>query len=356
MTTVISAVIVLGVLIFVHELGHFLVAKWAGVGVTTFSLGFGPRLFGFKRGETDYRLSAIPLGGFVRMVGEDPTEEVTPEEADRSFSLKPVGWRLAIVAAGPLSNLLFAVVAYFLVMALWGLPVLTSRVGQVVPDQPGAAAGLKAGDMVRTIDGQTMKNWADMVEAVQNSEGKVLHLEVERDGRTISFDVKPDRVEAKNIFGESTEVWRLGLMASSEVVTWKLSLGEAFVESFAKTYEASRLIFLTVVKLVQAKVSPKTLGGPIFIAQVAGEAARQGLDSLLEFAALISVNLAILNFLPMPPLDGGQIFFFLVEAVRRKPVSVRVREKFQQVGVVLLVALMVMVFYNDIARLITQNG
>ena len=344
--------IVLGLLIFVHELGHFLVAKRAGVGVTTFSLGFGPRLFGLKRGGTDYRLSAIPLGGFVRMVGEHPGEEVAPEDIPRSFSHKPVAWRLAIVAAGPLSNVIFAFVAYYLVLLLWGLPTMTTLVGDVVKDQPAALAGVQKGDRVLAIGGQAVEHWGEMVKAIQSSKGQPVDVSLDRRGRQVTVTLQPLPVKVTDIFGEEHEVYRVGIMGGGEALTKPVGPVEAVGLALNKTYLAGELIAVSVVKMVQRKVAMDTLGGPIMIAQVAGEAARHGLAPLLDLAALLSVNLAILNLLPIPALDGGHVFFFLFEALTRRPVSLAVREKAQQVGMALLILLMVFIFYNDIARLL----
>ncbi|MCF8032183.1 MAG: RIP metalloprotease RseP [Desulfarculaceae bacterium] len=342
----------LGVLIFVHELGHFLVAKKAGVGVSTFSLGFGPRLIGFKKGETDYRISAIPLGGFVRMVGESPSDEVSPEDEAKSFSHKPVGWRLAIVSAGPLSNIAFALIAYFMLMLVWGLPTLTTQVGDVLAGSPALEAGLQKGDTITAINGQPVSQWTDMVRLIQGSGGKPLSVSLARgrDQRTVT--IHPREEETTDIFGEKHRVFRVGIVASQEMVIQDVGLGQAAIMALKKTYWAGELIVMSVVKIIQAKVSVDNLGGPIMIAQVAGEAASQGLAPLISLAALISVNLAILNLLPIPALDGGHIFFFLIEAVTRRPVSVVMREKAQQVGMVVLILLMVFIFYNDIARIV----
>lgn len=350
--TLVSAIIVLGILIFVHELGHFLVAKKAGVGVKVFSLGFGPRLVGFKKGETDYRLSAIPLGGFVRMVGENPSDEVSPEEEAQSFAHKPVGWRLAIVAAGPLSNIAFALIVYFGVLLIWGLPTITTQVGGVMPNSPALAAGVQKGDKVLAINGQATADWGDMVRAIQKSAGKPLKITLERNRGRKDLTIIPRQEEVTDIFGEKHQVFRVGIAASPETVSRQVSLWEATTLALRKTYWAGELIIMSVVKIIQAKVSVENLGGPIMIAQVASEAAAHGLAPLLDLAALISVNLAILNLLPIPALDGGHIFFFLFEAVTRRPVSLATREKAQQVGMVLLILLMVFIFYNDIARLL----
>lgn len=356
MITVLSAVVVLGILIFVHELGHFLLAKRAGVGVKTFSLGFGPRLFGFKRGGTDYRVSAIPLGGFVRMVGEHPGEEIDPEDIPRSFTHKPVGWRLAIVFAGPGANLVFAFLVYYLLLWGLGLPTMTTLVGDVLKDQPAGLAGLQKGDRVLAVDGQATAHWGELVAAIQGSQGKAVSLSVDRQGRQLELSLTPQPVQVTDIFGEPQRVYRVGIVAGGEVFTRPVGPGQALEMAWRKTYMAGEIIVLSVVKLVERKVAMDSLGGPILIAQVAGEAARHGLAPLMDLAALLSVNLAILNLLPIPALDGGHLFFFLWEAVTRRPVSVAVREKAQQVGLLLLIMLMAFIFYNDIARLVAGGS
>ncbi len=353
MVTLISAGILLGVLVFVHELGHFILAKKAGVGVTTFSLGFGPRLIGFKKGETDYRISLIPLGGFVRMVGENPGEEVDPADKDRAFSEKPVGWRLAIVGAGPLSNIALALVLYYLVLVIWGIPTLTTLVGGVKPGSPAALAEIQKGDRVLAINEKPMPYWDDMVEIIQNSGGKPVKVEFQRGKEIITSEMQPKMVEFTDIFADTHRIYQVGMMSGGEIISLDVGPLEAIGMSFERAYRAGEIIALSVYKIITQQVPADNIGGPIMIAQVAGEAVRHGLAPYMNLAGLISVNLAILNLLPIPALDGGHLFFFLIEAVRRKPVAIKWREKAQQMGMALLLLLMVFVFYNDISRLVT---
>lgn len=356
MITILSAILVLGVLIFVHELGHFLVAKRCGVGVTVFSLGFGPALFSFTRGETNYRLSAIPLGGYVRMVGEDPTEEVEPEVRERSFTHKSPGRRLAIVAAGPVFNVLFAIVVYFMLAAVIGVPQLGTVVGGVRENQPAALAGLQKDDLILAINGQPVRLWSEMVDEVRQSGGAPLTFLVERDGREMEFSMSPIVEDDKNVFGEDIRVYRVGIEASAKgLYTEDVSLAGAIKVSLQKTWEAGTLIFTSVVKLVSGSIPLDSMGGPVKIAQIAGEAASYGLAALASLAALLSVNLAILNLLPIPALDGGHLLFFGVEAITKRKPSMRFMARAQQIGVLLLVTLMVVVLYNDIAGLIRGN-
>lgn len=355
MSTILIALVFLGILIFVHELGHFLVAKWAGVGVKVFSLGFGARLGGFKRGRTDYRVSLVPLGGYVRMVGESPNEEVEPEDVAYSFRHKPVKWRAAIVAAGPLANLIFAILVFYLLLTGWGLTDLSTRVGQVQAGWPAAEAGLQKDDVIKAINGQPTRSWAEMVGIIKGGNGQEMKLTVLRDGKLLQLRLRPRPAQASNLFGEPYQTHRIGIVASQEVVVEEVGLLPAIGLALEKTYQAGELVVLSVIKVIQRKVSMDNIGGPILIAQAAGEAARHGLAPLLSLAALISVNLAILNLLPIPILDGGHLFFFLIEALTRRPVSTVVREKAQQVGMAVIIMLMAVLFYNDIARLITST-
>jgi regulator of sigma E protease len=342
------AIVVLGVLIFVHELGHFLVAKRAGVRVLKFSLGFGPRLWGFRRGETDYLVSAIPLGGYVKMLGEDPREEGVEDE--RSFSAKPVGWRSLIILAGPGSNLLLAI-AIFWVVFMVGYPALGTRIGEVMKGFPAQAAGLQRGDRIVSIDGRWVEKWEDLAREVHQRPGRPVRLTVERGGGRFDLTVVPRATKQRNIFGEEQDVGLLGIAPAEEFLTERADPITAFGRAIYKTYDLSLLIVLTFVKLVQGVVPAKTIGGPLLVAQMAGEQARAGFLNLLFFTALLSINLAILNLLPIPILDGGHLLFALIEAVRGRPVSLRRREMAQQVGLVLLVALMIFAFYNDVFRL-----
>ncbi len=348
-----SALVALGILIFVHELGHFLVAKRAGVKVNVFSLGFGPKLLGARWGETEYRLSAVPLGGYVRMVGESPGEEVDPAELGRSFAAKPLAWRVAIVAAGPIANLLLALAVYYGVLLAWGIPSLTTLVGEVLPERPAALAGIQKGDRVLAVNDQPVEEWGAMVAAIQQHGDRPLEIVVDREGQWRKLTLTPQRETATDLFGESREVFRVGIVASQETRISELSAGEALPWAVRKTYLAGEIIFISVLKIIERKVSVDNLGGPILIAQAASEAARHGLAPFLDLLALISVNLAVLNLLPIPALDGGHLFFFLCEAIRRKPLSERARDRAQQVGMAVLLLLMTFLFYNDIARIVT---
>ena len=348
--SIFSLIIVLGVLIFFHELGHFLVARLLGVGVEKFSLGFGPKLVGKKIGITEYRISAIPLGGYVKMVGESPDSELDPSDIPISFTHKHVFKRILIVAAGPLFNILLALIIFFGIFQISGLLILKPGIGDVNEGTPAYTAELKKDDLVVSIDGADISSWEDMANAIMASKGKTLAISVLRGDTILTKNVTPELKQFKNIFNEDVDRYVIGITASGEVFRKDLNFFQAFSESFIQTYQITALTIKGVVKLFQGTVSPKTLGGPIMIAQMAGQQAKEGAVNLIFFIALISINLAILNFLPIPVLDGGHLLFFFIEAVKGRPVSVKVREISQQAGIFVLILLMIYVFYNDIAR------
>ncbi len=345
-----ALVIVLGVLIFFHELGHFLVARLLGVGVETFSLGFGPKMIGKKIGITDYRISAIPLGGYVKMVGEQPDADLDPADIPLSFTHKNVFKRILIVAAGPFFNILLALIIFYGIFQISGMLILKSSIGEVNEGTPAYRTGLKKGDLVVSIDGVKILSWEDMAKMITTSKGKTLSISVIRSNSMRVVDVTPEPKIFKNIFNEDIERYVIGVTASGDFFTKDLNVFQALSQSFIQTYQITALTIKGVVKLFQGTVSPKTLGGPIMIAQMAGQEARAGVVNFIFFIALISINLAILNFLPIPVLDGGHLLFFFVEAVTGRPVSIKIREIAQQAGIFVLILLMIYVFYNDIAR------
>ena len=343
-----AAVIGLGLLIVFHEFGHFIVAKLSGVGVLTFSVGFGPKLWVKKVGETEYALSAFPLGGYVKMVGEDPDEQVQETDIDKSFAHKSLLTRTAIVFAGPGFNLLLAVLLLMAVFTFYGLPVMSTQVSGVEKGSPAEIAGLAKGDQIAAIDGVPVNEWEELSQKIKSSGGKPLNLQIRRGAEVINITVQPIKKEGRTIFGEPKEDWVIGI--GSQVTIEKGKPGLAVVRGVYQTYEYSKLTLLAFYKMIVGDVSPRNIGGPILIAQMAGQQAQEGLGSFLAFLAILSINLGVLNLLPVPVLDGGHLVFFAVEAIIRKPVSVKYREMAQQVGICLLVLLMVYAFYNDIAR------
>ncbi|MGW8194028.1 MAG: RIP metalloprotease RseP [Desulforhopalus sp.] len=355
MNTVFSFILVLGLLIFVHELGHFLFAKLFGVRVLKFSLGFGPRVAGKVIGETEYVISAFPLGGFVKMYGENPDEQqVSDEDRSVSFAHKRVWQRFFIVLAGPIFNLLFSVFLFFMVFALVGVPtsVDTTRIGKVSENSPAAQAGLQVDDTVFEIDGKKTMSWLDVLEAVKGSNGKPLSVTVMRNGKRVMMEVVPAIDSVKNVFGEEVEKrYMIGIVKADDLTYEKSGLFESLRNACLQTWMYISLTVVGFVKIVQQVVPASEIGGPILIAQIAGEQMRAGWLNLVYFMGLLSVNLGILNLLPIPVLDGGHLVFLTIEGLRRKPLDERAQIIAQQVGIGLLGSLMIFVFYNDIVRL-----
>ena len=353
-SNILIAILILGLLIFVHELGHFAVAKWSGVTVLRFSLGFGPRLLAWRRGVTEYAVSAIPLGGYVKMLGDDPEDDVPVVDSAHAFSQQPLSTRAAIVLAGPMMNLLTACVAFSLVFALYGAgtPTEASKIGGVMEGMAAAKAGLRRGDTIVAVDGKPIATWEELSQAVRASGGKALGMEVRREDGTVErVTTIPEERPEKSVFGEEIgKAYLIGIERFVEIAP--VSLASAVGLGFYETYFWVKMTLLSVVKIFQGSVSARDLGGPILIVQAAGQQAERGLDYLIRFLGLISVNLGVLNLLPIPVLDGGHLLFFAFEAVRGRPLALRQREMAQQVGLFLLLALMVFVFYNDISRIV----
>ncbi len=346
--TVFWAIIVLGALIFVHELGHFLVAKRLKIGVEKFSLGFGPSLWGFRRGETQYQVAMVPLGGFVKLMGEDPEQEA--EIPEKSFSLRPVRERLAVVVAGPLFNMFFAVLLFW-VLNMVGVPTLGTTILSAEPGSPAEASGLKAGDKILAIDGEAVETWEDLATMIRGSGGRTLTFQVLRKGEEFSLKIAPRMTSRKDLFGELQEVPLIGVVAGREFVLKRAGPVRAFGRGVFQSYEWGKLTITAIWKILNRTLSAKTLGGPLLIAQMAGESAQRGLLYLISFVAVLSINLGIINLFPIPILDGGHLIFLAVEAVAGHPLSVRKREIAQQVGLMVIVSLMFFVLYNDIFRI-----
>ena len=348
--SIVAVIILLGVLIFVHELGHFLTAKSLGVGVLKFSLGFGPKLVGRKVGETEYMISMVPLGGYVKLLGESDTDDVLPQDEKRSFIKQHVWKKIVIVVAGPLFNFLFAILAYAMI-SMVGMPNLTTDIGSVQAGSPAEAAGIRAGDSVVSIDGRGVERWGDLADMIAKSGGREITVTLKRDGATVNLGVKPEKVKGKNYFGEDVDIWKIGVGASENVFTYRQNPIRAAWTGLEWTWTITKLTILSLVKMVQGDVSPDNLGGPIMIAQMAGASVKKGILNYVIFMALLSVNLAVLNLFPIPVLDGGHLLFFLIELVTGREVNIKWRERAQQVGFFILVMLMIFVFYNDIMRI-----
>lgn len=346
--------VVLGVLIFFHELGHFLAAKYFGVKVLKFSLGFGPKLVGKKMGETEYLISALPLGGYVKMLGESADEEepLSPEDEEKSFSNKHVGKRIAIVAAGPIFNLLLALLIFCSFYIVAGIHVMTPEIGQVRESSPASRAGFLKGDIIVSVGGKKTENWTQIKEVIQGNTGQPVDVTVKRGDAYVTLTVVPEISVTKNIFGEEIKSPLIGIVSAGKFEKVYLGPLGAIKEGFRKTWEIIELTCLTVVKLIQRVIPIETVGGPILIGQMTGQLAQENWTYLIPFMAVISINLGILNLLPIPILDGGFIVLLLIELVMGRPLNIKKREFLQKMGIFLLVLLMVFVVYNDIKRLI----
>jgi regulator of sigma E protease len=338
-------------LILIHELGHFLVAKYLGIGVERFSIGFGPKLMGLRRGETEYMVSAIPLGGYVKLLGDDPRG---PDgDHPRAFLNKPIGHRMAVVAAGPLANFALAIVI-FAVVHWVGIPTPEvselPEVGEVMADSPAMQAGLQKGDRILAVDGQTVHKWEDLVQTIHQRANVPLQLRVQRGGQELDVTVTP---KPGTVIKDLEEV-EVGLIGVSPYVTVDIvqySPPVALWKGVEKTWEVSALTMVSLVKMVQGKISPRHLAGPVGIFQMAGQQAKVGILPLLSLMAVLSISLGILNLFPIPILDGGHLLFFAVEGMIGQPISPRKQEIATQVGLFLLMALMLTAFYNDLLRI-----
>ncbi|MGN7610891.1 RIP metalloprotease RseP [Magnetococcales bacterium HHB-1] len=354
--TIFWAIVVLGILIFVHELGHFLVARWFDVRVLVFSLGFGAPLARWQKDEksTEYRISMIPLGGYVKMLGEhqdeEEEEEIAPEDLPFTFSAQSVFARISIAFAGPLFNFIFAVFAFWAVFMM-GVDHLLPVVGKVEVASPADKAGMKAGDRITIINGESVDRWQDLVRHVAQSDGAPLKMSVERENRQHTLTVTPEMMSNQPGKKSGPKRYRIGIQAGKEVETEYFGAGEALLKGAERTWDMIALTFKGLYMLISNAVSPDQLRGPIFIAELAGKTAEAGWVHLLNFMALISVNLGIINLLPIPVLDGGHILFCLIEAVKGGPLDEQKQMVAMRVGMTFLLALMLLAFYNDLADL-----
>ncbi len=349
--TLLYALVLLGILIFVHEFGHFLFAKLSGVKVLTFSLGFGPKIFGKKVDDTEYMIAAVPLGGYVKMLGEDPGEEVKESERELSFSSQPVYKRLSIVLAGPLFNLFFAALV-FCVIFMTGIPRLKAVIGEVMDDSPAMSAGLRAGDRIVAIEEKETEFWDEITEIIYQNPGNQLDITIKRNNETIGMSIVPEKKSSTNIFGEESEVGMIGIKPEGKTETISFGPIESLLLGIERTWDITKLTFIAIIKLIQQIIPADTIGGPVMIFQMAGEQAQAGLTNFLTFMAVISINLGVLNLLPIPILDGGHIFFMVIESIRKKPLSDNIMIAFQRVGLALIIALMFFALYNDFTRLL----
>lgn len=356
---------VLTIVVFFHELGHFLVARWCGVQVLAFSVGFGPELFGWNdRHGTRWKLSAIPLGGYVKFAGDEnaasvPDRELLaglPEtERAGAFHLKPVGQRAAVVAAGPIANFLLSIVIFAVMFSTVGRPITPPRVDQVTEGSAAQTAGFQPGDLVVSIDGQPIESFSDMQRIVSVSAGRPLQVTVERDGTPATLTAVPDQREITDRFGNTQRVGLLGISHRAEAEDVEIRRYDPLTATWMGAREVYFVVDQTLSYLggiVVGRESADQLGGPIRIAQVSGQVATLGFAALMQLAAVLSVSIGLINLFPIPMLDGGHLAFYAVEALRGRPLSERTQEMGFRLGLAIVLMLMVFATWNDITQLL----
>jgi len=354
--SIIPTLIVLGILILIHEFGHFIACRLTGVRVEKFSIGFGPEIFHWQGKETRYAISLFPLGGFVKPAGESVSEVDAEGPKPGDYLAAPIWARIVIVVAGVAMNYLLA---YFLFVAIFvmGRPVPGTTIGGFVEGYPAKTSGLEVGDRIAQVNAQTVRTWNELTDAFQAAPGKDLSLVVERQNADQGRRQFPVQIAAriemvKDIFGQSFEMKRLGITPHPEALEFEsYGFGESIVKAWQTELFLTGMTYKALFYLILGKLSLKTMAGPIGIIAMTGTAAKLGLPYLLQLTANLSVSLAVINLLPIPALDGGHFLFLIIEAIRRKRVSLAFQERVTQVGFVLLMALMVLILYNDLVNI-----
>lgn len=355
---------VLTIVVFFHELGHFVMARWAGVKVLTFSLGFGPELVGFNdRHDTRWKISAIPLGGYVKFFGDDSEAStsspdalanMSEEERAGSFHHKKVGSRAAIVAAGPVANFILAIVIFAGLFTFLGKPSTSARVDKVEAGSAAAAAGFQVGDVVTTIDGTAIDSFSDMQRIVGIRAGEKLTFTVKRGNSTVQLQGTPELKEVKDPFGNAHKLGVLGItrsMSPGDITTERVDPATAVWLGVKETWFVVDRTLAYIGGVFTGREAADQVGGPLRIAQISGQVATFGLAALVHLAAVLSISIGLLNLFPVPLLDGGHLLFYAVEAVRGRPLSERAQEMGFRIGLGLVLMLMVFATYNDILHL-----
>ncbi len=359
--TLVPFLFVLTVVVFVHEMGHYLVGRWCGIGVQQFSIGFGPELIGFNdRHGTRWKLSAIPLGGYVKFVGDmnatstpdaDSMETLSEEERKVAFHTQPVWKRAATVVAGPLFNFLLTIVVFSVMFFAYGRYVSEPTVAEVRPDSPAAIAGIQEGDRFVSVDGQAVDSFADVQRLVSGRAGDPIVFVMLRDGKDVTVTATPEISEQKDALGNVVRIGLIGVVNNEEMgKPRQIQYGPvgAVVEAVGETGHIIARTGQFLQRFVVGREDKCQLGGPVKIADMAGKAAQLGFEWLVQLVALLSVGIGILNLLPIPPLDGGHLVFYAVEAVKGRPVSERAMEAVYRVGLFMVLAFMAFVFWNDL--------
>lgn len=353
----VSFLVILSVLVFVHELGHFWVARRCGVRVEVFSIGFGPELFGITdRHGTRWKFSALPLGGYVKMFGHTETvtepdgreRPMTLDERAVSFHFKRLSQRAAIVAAGPVANFLFAIVALAVLFAVYGQQFSSPVIGGVVAGSPAEQAGLLPGDRILSLNGREIGRFEDIAQVVQLGLDKPLDITVERDGRELSLVAVPEVVESTDAFGNTHRIGRLGITSSGAGEIVRYDPFHAVWAATVETYRMSVSTLEAVWQMITGMRSSEELGGVLRIAKMSGDVTQSGVAAAIGFAALLSINLGLINLFPVPLLDGGHLAFYAVEALRGRPLGPRAQEWGFRIGLVLVLALFVFATHNDL--------
>jgi regulator of sigma E protease len=357
---IVPFLVILTVLVFVHEFGHYLIARWNGVRVEVFSIGFGPEVFGWwDRAGTRWKFSTIPLGGYVKMFGDSDASSGRPApglarlaqaERDVSFHYKRLGQRSAIVAAGPAANFLFAIVVLAILFMTYGQPFTPAEVGQVQPDSAAERAGIQPGDTILSINGRTVQRFEDVQQTVRLNPGVPMAIVVRRDGRELALDVTPARTELTDRFGNHYQIGLLGI-ARSGMEYVKRDPATALLQAGTETWDLSAATLKAIWQIVIGTRATDELGGPLRIAQMSGEVAQGGVVAVLWFMAVLSINLGLINLFPVPVLDGGHLLFYAAEAVRGKPLGQRAQEYGFRIGLALVLTLMVFATWNDLVHL-----
>ena len=344
----IIAFLLLSFLVFFHELGHFLIARLVGVKVEVFSIGFGKKLICKKYGDTNYCISAIPLGGYVQMKGQDDTNPLKKNFDDDSYNSKTAWERIAILLGGPFFNILLAFFIYSF-LAINGWKKLAPEIGKILPNS-SAVNVLQKGDLILKIDNYNIKSWDDIKMAVDNSVS-TLHLKIKRGNKILNLNLIPKISETKNIFGEKIKRKLIGISPSGKIITIYYPFLEGVKIAFNETIEKSKFIFQGFEKLITGVIGLNNLSGPVTIVKVTSDATTYGVSAVLLLTALISINLGILNLLPIPALDGGHIMFNLYEGITQKEVNENIMINLTIMGWLILGGLMILGFYNDLTRI-----
>ena len=364
---VIPFLFVLSIVVFFHELGHFLVARWCGVRVLVFSIGFGPEIIGFNdRHGTRWKISAIPLGGFVKFFGDDNVAsasngaqlaDMDANERARSFVFQPVRKRAAIVVAGPLANFILAIVIFAAIFMLYGKQTMSARVDTVQPDSAAAAAGFQPGDLVTAINGAAIESFADMQRVVSESAGETLSITIERDGVQRVLKAAPALKDVKDTFGNVRHIGILGIsrsMAAADLKFEPVPPPRAVWMGVEETWFVVDRTLSYLAGVIVGREAADQLGGPIRIAQMSGQVATIGFVALIHLAAVLSVSIGLLNLFPIPLLDGGHLLFYSIEALRGRPLSERAQEVGFRIGLAIVLMLMIFATFNDIVHLTTS--